>query len=336
MSRPWHVADAAAGAVALVLGAVLTTSAAAQQPALNAGTELKVVATIRPIHSIAAAVLDGIAEPRLLVAGTASPHTFTLKPSDVKALGEADVLFRVSETLEPFTVKLAQALPKRVRLVTLEKASGLTLLPLRTGATFEAHDHAAAKGGHGHGHAHGHKSGSSPAGIDGHLWLDPANAKILAAHIASELALIAPHHGDRLKANAAAVSVRLDALAAEIETTLKPLAGRSYVVFHDAYQYFERRYGLTPAGSVTISPDVAPSAKRVSELRRKIVALKAACIFAEPQFEPRLIVPIIEGTAVRRGTLDPLGAAIPAGPGQYPALLRALADNLKSCLTDPA
>ena len=119
-------------------------------------------------------------------------------------------------------------------------------------------------------------------------------------------------------------------------TALQPVRGKPYIVFHDAYQYFERRYGLEPAGSVTVSPDVPPSAKRLTELRARIATLKAACVFAEPQFQPRIIDTIVEGTAARRGTLDPLGAAIPAGPEQYVTLMRALAADLKSCLADPA
>ncbi len=287
-----------------------------------------VVATIRPIHSLVAAVMQGTGEPRLLVEGIASPHTYVLKPSDAKALANADVVFRVSEGLEPFTAKLVQSLPKTVRVVTLEATPGLTLYALRTGATFETHDH----GAKGHKHGHKHEAG----GTDGHIWLDPANAKLLAAAIAQTLAQAAPQHADRYRANADALVARIDALTTELDAAVRPLAGRSYVVFHDAYQYFERRFGLTPAGSVTVSPEVPPSARRITALRRKITELRAVCIFAEPQFAPKVIDPIVEGSSIRRGTLDPLGAAIPAGPEQYPALLRALANDLRSCLTNPS
>jgi zinc transport system substrate-binding protein len=170
------------------------------------------------------------------------------------------------------------------------------------------------------------------AAQDGHIWLDPENAKVIAAHIANVLATEAPAQAGRLKANAAALSAKLDALSAELERDLKTVAGRGYVVFHDAYQYLERRFGLTPVGSVTVSPDIAPSAKRLIELRRKISGLKATCVFAEPQFEPKLVDTIVEGTNARKGTLDPEAAAIPAGPELYFTLMRALATNLKACL----
>jgi len=301
-----------------------------------AAAELKVVVTVKPIHSLAAAVMAGVGEPRLLIDGAGSPHTFAMKPSDARTLNAADVVLRVSDSLEPFMSKVLRSLPKTVRVVTLAQVPDLTSYAMRSGGGFEAHAHAKA-GAHEHTHGKaGHKHGKAPEqGEDGHIWLDPANAKLIAAHIANVLATEAPEHADRLKANAAALSGRLDELSAEIERDLKPLAGRGYVVFHDAYQYLEQRYGLSPMGSVTVSPEMAPSAKRLSELRRKISGLKAACVFAEPQFEPRLVDTVAEGTSARKGTLDPLGAAVPAGPELYFTLMRALVANLKACL-DPA
>ncbi len=331
MLTAWRVT---AGLTLLVAGLLVASGAATAQPATKRKSgDLNVVATIRPLHALTAAVMDGIGTPRLLVDGAASPHTFALKPSDAKALAAADVLLRISPGLEPFTIKLLQSLPKTVRVVTLQDAPGLTLHKLRTGDTFEAHDHAGHKG---HGHkGHAHKDDHGKEDYDGHIWLDPDNARVMARFIAETLAKAAPEHAARLRANADALSARLDALAKELGETVKPATGKSYIVFHDAYQYFERRYGLAPAGSVTISPDVPASARRISALRKKVADLKAACIFAEPQFAPRLIDPIIEGTKVRRGVLDPLGAAVPAGPEQYFALMRALAGDLRSCLTDP-
>ncbi|MFM9942026.1 MAG: zinc ABC transporter substrate-binding protein [Hyphomicrobiaceae bacterium] len=321
--------------IASFVTALLLSNAA---PVVAAAQELNIVVTIRPIHSLTAAVMQGVSEPRLLVEGTASPHTFVMKPSDAKALAGANVLIRVAESLEPFTAKVIPSLPKQVQVVTLEATPGLTLYPLRTGATFEAHEHGPAHKGHGH--AHGPKSqnqkGTSSGGTDGHIWLDPENAKLIARHVADVLSAAAPAHADRFRANAAALATRLDALGPELADMVKPVVGRNYLVFHDAYQYFERRYGLTPAGSVTISPDVPASAKRIVALRRKVADLKVTCVFAEPQFTPKLIDPIIEGTTARRGILDPLGAAIPAGPEHYFGLMRGLANDLRACLANPA
>jgi zinc transport system substrate-binding protein len=323
MSRQWR----------LLLAGVAATSAslAVADLALAQPREPKVVATIRPIHSLVATVMHGTGTPHMLVDGVASPHTFVLKPSDAKLLAESDIVFRVSEGLEPFTVKLSQALPKRVRLVTMIETPGLTLHALRRGATFESH-------GHDHGHGKGHKRGSkheAAQGADGHIWLDPENAKVMAMAIAETLASSAPAHADRFRANAAAFSKTIDTLAPNIADKVAPLSGRSYLVFHDAYQYFEQRFGLRPVGSVTVSPDVPASAKRISALRKKVAELGAVCVFAEPQFAPKVIEPIVEGTAVRRGTLDPLGAGIPAGPDHYAIMMRALADDLRACLAHP-
>ncbi len=305
-----------------------------------ANSEPKVVVTIKPIHSIVAAVMHGGAgAPRLLIDGVGSPHTFSLKPSDAKELNTADVIFRVSEELEPYTIKIAPSLPKRVRLVTLAETPGLTTHALRASSDFEAHDHGGAGDkGHQHGHKQGHgkpasKNASRPtAGIDGHIWLDPINAKLMARQIADVLATIAPGDAARFLANAASFGERMDVLDRELEQALAPVRRKAYIVFHDAYQYLERRYELAPVGSVTVSPDIPPSAKRLSELRGKIATLKAACVFAEPQFGPKVIDTIVEGTLARRGVLDPLGVAVAAGPDHYPTLMRALANDLRACL----
>jgi zinc transport system substrate-binding protein len=297
--------------------------------------DLNVVATIKPIHAIAAAVMTGVAEPKLLLDGATSPHTFSLKPSDAKALAAASVVFRVSDGLEPFMNKVIRSLPKSVEVVTLEKVPGLTLYPLRSGGPFEDHEQ-----GHGHGqsrgkggkHKHGHSHDTSKNATDGHLYLDPANAALIATHMAEVLGKAHPTGADRFKANAETFGGEMVALTAEIEARTKPLAGRPYIVFHDAYQYFEHRFGLEAAGSVTVSPDVAPSARRLTALRRKIGELKAVCVFSEPQFEPRILTTVTEKTGARRGILDPLGAALPAGPAHYAALLRGLASGLETCL----
>lgn len=295
--------------------------------------DLNVVATIKPVHAIAAAVMTGVAEPKLLIDGAASPHTFSLKPSDAKALAAARVVFRVSDGLEPFMIKIVRSLPKTAQVITLEKTPGLTLHKMRSGGTFDDHDDDHGKSGKPkHGHKHGHADRDDKTAIDGHLFLDPANAALIATHMAEVLGKAHPAGADRFKANAETFGREMVALTAEIEARTKPLAGRPFIVFHDAYQYFERRFGLVAAGSVTVSPDVAPSARRLTALRRKIGELKAVCVFSEPQFEPRVLATITEKTGARRGMLDPLGAALPAGPAHYAALLRGLAADLEACL----
>lgn len=315
--------------------AVIVGSLVPWQPAAAGGEPGKapaVVVTIKPLHALVAEVMAGVGEPQLLVKGQGSPHTYALKPSEARALNNADLFFRMSDAVEPFTAKIVKTLPASVEVVTLQEAPGLELLTRRTHASFERH----AQGG-AHAHDHDGAANQSSAGmIDGHAWLDPVNAKKLVDRIETALSARDAAHATTYHANAVLLRGKLDALASELDAHLKPLTGKPYVVFHDAFQYFERRYGLNAVGSVSISPELPPSAKRLSELRQKIVSLGATCVFAEPQFEPRLVSNLIEGTQARTATLDPEGGALEPGPEMYFILMRKLAQDLRACLAPPA
>jgi len=311
--------------VVVALAGMLATAASA-----GSKGDLKVVATIKPIHSLLIQLMQGVGTPTLLVTGSASPHTFALKPSAVRAINAADVFVRVSETLEPFTGKVVAALPVSVQLVTLEDAPGVKLLDRRTSGTFEEHAH--AEGGHAAATEAAPADGAADAGKDGHIWLDPDNAKAIVSYLAKVLAARAPAAADKLQANARRINARIDALTADLEAETRPLKGKPFVVFHDAYQYFEKRFGLDAVGAITLSPNVQPSAKRLSQLRRKIKSLKAVCVFAEPLFQPNLVAAVTEGTNARSGTLDPEGSTLAPGADLYFKLMRNLAAGLKSCL----
>jgi zinc transport system substrate-binding protein len=313
---------------ALLGAAMLASAAAASAPA--AAADLSVVVTIKPLHALVAQVMAGVGTPDVLVQGLASAHTYALKPSDASKLARADVFFRMSEVMEPFTVKIGRTLPKRVQVVTLQRTRGLRLLPRRVGATFDEHEH---HGHDDHDHDHGHRHHDHVHGAtDGHAWLDPVNAKTMVDRIAQVLSAKAPSKATQLAGNANALKAKLDELSRELAGELAPIAGKPYIVFHDALQYFERRFGLKAVGSISVSPEVPPSAQRLSVLRERIMRLGAACVFAEPQFDRRLVDNVVEGTRARTGTIDPEGARIPAGPDLYFALLRNLARDLKACL----
>lgn len=308
--------------------------------AAPAMADLDVVVTIKPIHSLVLDIMEGVGTPVLLVDGAQSPHTFSLKPSGAKALDKADVFIRVSPEVESFTGKLVGALPKSVQVITLVDTPGLKLLEKRSGATFEAHE-SNGHDAHGHGkpgaadatHDHGIDDGGPDRGaMDGHVWLDPENAKLIVKSVAAALAERSPGDAERLKANADNLIRKIDALTAEITAETKPLARKPFVVFHDAYQYFETRFGLNAVGSITVSPDRPPSAKRLTELRQKVSSLGATCVFAEPNLQPKIVATVIEGTKARAGTLDPEGTTIGAGPDHYATLMRKLAASLKECL----
>ncbi|ANL28577.1 Zn-uptake transporter substrate-binding protein ZnuA [Rhizobium phaseoli] len=324
---------------ALKFPALLSIPALAIPALLFAGTMRAadapvVVTSIKPIHSLVAAIMQGVGEPELIVDGAASPHTYNLKPSNARALQEAKVIFWTGPGLEAFLEKPLQALGSKANIAELDKAPGLVKLPFREGGAFEPHDDGddhdhAGETGHDSDHEHDHEHGT----FDTHLWLDPMNAKAMAAEIATTLVAADPANALTYQANAKALDDRLTALDKEIATTVAPVKDKPFVVFHDAYQYFEHRYGIRVAGSITVSPETIPGAERVSEIHRKVGELGATCVFAEPQFEPRLVNVVIEGTSARSGVLDPEAATLKAGPDLYFTLMRSIAESMKACLS---
>lgn len=303
-----------------------------------------VVASIKPIHALVSAVMKGAGTPHLLVDGAASPHNFSLRPSDAEALEQAELVFWIGPGMENFLSQPLQTLAADAQVVELAEAEGLTLLDLREGGSFEEHDHEHGHGeaqDHDHEHEHEHEGHDHDehdhdehhhGEADMHLWLDPQNGVAMLHAIEHALAEADPDNAALYAANAAEATERLNGLTAEITAELAPVADKPFVVFHDAYHYFENRFGLAAAGSITVSPEAIPGAQRLAEIRDKIQSLGAVCVFAEPQFEPRLIATATEGTAARSGLLDPLGADLQNGPDLYENLLRNLAQNLKTCL----
>lgn len=307
-------------------------------PSASAATAPKVVASINPIHSLVAGVMDGVGMPTLLIQGGASPHTVALRPSDARALRQADLIFWVGDDMETFMPKALEARGSGKSSVRLSRVKGTRLLKVRSGGAWETHDHGDehhhdAHGGKEKHTGHAEKDHDDHAGEhDLHLWLDPANAKAMVRAIATALVKADAANAARYRANAEIVSARLDALDAELRNRLAPVRKTPFVVFHDAYQYFERRYGLNAVGSVTLSPEVRPGAKRLHEIRSKLLRSKAACIFSEPQFESKLVATVVRGTEARTGLLDPVGADLPQGPMAYDMLMRNLAGSMIACL----
>lgn len=334
-----------------------------------------VVASIKPVHSLVAGVMQGVGEPTLIVGGAGSPHTYALRPSEARALENASLVFWVGEGMETFLTRPLETLTGSATVVELSQANGLTELEYRTGGPFEAHahddheghdhgrghdhsddneeahahaDHEDEDAGHDHsphGHDHGHEEAAhdhgsddhaghdhSHEGIDMHLWLDPLNAKAFVARIEQALSQADPDNAQTYRTNAEALAARLDALVTQTEAALEPVRERGFVVFHDAYHYFENRFGLAAAGSITVSPEVIPGAQRVAEIQARVRELGATCVFAEPQFEPRLISVVTEGTDARAGVLDPLGAELEDGPELYFELIGNLTTSLTECL----
>jgi zinc transport system substrate-binding protein len=322
---------------------------------------LEVVASIKPLHSLVAGVMGDTGAPKLIVRGSASPHTYTMRPSDAAALEGAEVVFWIGPGLESFLEKPLASLAGNARTVEVAWQKTVTLLPQREGGPFEAHSHGDDDHGHDHGHDHDedhadhdhdddhagedhagedHEHGTGPGQhthgpdeFDMHLWLDPQNAAAIVGVIETTLAEADPANAAAYKANAESLRGKLAALSAEIEAQLAPVKGKPFIVFHDAYQYFEARFGMPAAGSITVNPEVMPGAERLTEIRRRITETGAACVFAEPQFEPRLVQTLIEGTSAKAGVLDPEAGAIEEGSELYFAMMRGIAANLASCLS---
>ena len=322
--------------MSLVRTAFLATTLLSTSATL-AQADVKVIASIKPVHSLVSAVMEGVGSPDLLVEGAGSPHTYSLKPSQAKKLQDADLVFWMSHDLEAFLENAIENIATNARAVSLMESHGLLTLNFREGGAFDAHDHDDHGERDEHGHdehkhdEHGHDEHGHDE-TDPHVWLDPVNAKAMVHEIEEALAAADTANASAYEANAKALMSELDGLVVEITTELEPVRGRGYVVFHDAYQYFEKRFGVSAVGSITISPEVLPGAERVSELQAKVRSLEATCVFSEPQFQPKLVKTITENTNAGSGVLDPLGAAIDDGPDLYFTLIRNMAKSLKDCL----
>jgi len=324
--------------------------------ALSAGTASaapKVAASIAPVHSIVARVMAGAGAPTLLVPQDASPHDFALKPSTARAIAEANVVFWIGEALEPFLERPLDNLGQDADAVALMEAPGVLTLPTRDIDLEDDHaahgqerdhdadqehdkdhadhdkDHDAHDKDHGRGHEHGHAH--DHGAIDPHIWLDPRNARAIAQTAAETLAAADPANAPLYRANAVAFDREMDGLEARLKTKLAGAAATPIVIFHDAYQYFEHRFGLNVVAVATINPETPLSARRLSDIRKRMADAGVKCIFVEPQFSAAALRNLAPGPDVPIATLDPLGAVIPTGPGHYPRLLEDIVEAASRC-----
>lgn len=285
----------------------------------------KVIASIKPLHSLVAAVMEGSGDaPVLLVDGKASPHHFALKPSQERALRNARLVFYVGDDFELFLHTIWAGLPKTVMRVPMSQAPNLTLYPVRMDKDFEPHDH-----GDEDEHEHAHERG---AGRDLHYWLMTENARAMVMEIARQLSIAYPNNRELYFDNARKVSERLRRLHGDLDPRMVALQGKPFIVFHDAYQYFEKDYGLTAAGSITLHPEQGLQAKHVRDIRERIKTKHIFCVFREPSFDGKIVDRLLEGTQAKSGVLDPEGALLSPGPELYFQLLEGIASGLERCL----
>ncbi|MBD1552949.1 zinc ABC transporter substrate-binding protein [Pseudomonas typographi] len=285
-------------------------------PAAQAGVE--VLTSIKPLQLIAAAVQDGTGEPEVLLPPGASPHHYALRPSDVRRVNSADLLYWIGPDMEGFMGKALQARSKTT--VAVQNLPGLKLRRFAQ----DSHSHAEDSEDHDHDH--------QPGSLDAHLWLSSYNARVIARQMAQDLAAADPPNAARYQANAEAFSQRLDALDARIKARLAGVANRPYFVFHEAFDYFEDTYRLHHAGVFAVAAQVQPGAKHVAEMRTQLQGAGKTCVFSEPPMRPRLAETLTVGLPVKLAELDPLGAFKDAPADGYERLLQNLADNVAGCL----
>ncbi|SFE58032.1 zinc ABC transporter substrate-binding protein [Roseivivax sediminis] len=355
------------------LAATAATTAAADVP--------RVATDVAPVHGLVARVMAGVGEPETVVQPGSSPHSYSMRPSEARALEQADLVFWVGEELEPWLAGAVETLASDARIVELLDAPGITTLEFRQGATFGGHDHEGHEHAvddradhdheaedhadhdhegaeHGHdneGHAehthdhedhdhggeahedHDHESDDHAGhdhahdGVDPHAWLDPENGKVWLDLIAEELAALDPENAETYRSNAAAGQDEIDGVIAEVRETLSAAGAIDFVVFHDAYHYFENRFDVPAAGAISLSDASDPTPARVEEIRDTVRELGVACVFSEPQFDQRLVRTVLDGTEGQAGVIDPLGFEIEMGPDFYPALIRSIAEEMAGC-----
>ena len=283
----------------------------------------KVVTSIMPLHSLAASLMKGVGAPTLLIPAVISPHRFALKPSQRKAIADADLIFWIGHGIEGRLSKLLS--DKRAPSKALIKSAGLKILEARSGGVWGSHD------GHDHHDHHGHGE-HADASRDMHIWLDPVNASLIAKEMLQALVKVDGANRSLYEANSKKLLSRLSKLEDDVLKDLIRVKTNPFIVFHDAFQYFERRFGLNGAGALMVHSGEPPSAKRLYEVRKKIIGAGVTCVFREPQFDGKLAQSVVRGTSAKVGVLDPLGANVKPGPDGYEQLIRDIAKNLSSCL----
>ncbi len=306
-------------------GAIFALTAFSVTASLTLPAQANVVASLKPVGFIAAAIADGVTPVDVLLPDGASEHDYSLRPSDAKRLKNADLVVWVGPEMEAFMAKSAAELPaqKNLAMVNIDGVK-----PLLISGGEDEDEHTAEKSEEQDADAHHHHHGE----FNMHLWLSPEIARKTAVAIHGKLLELMPQDKAKLDANLQQFEVALADTDKRVSAQLAPVRNKGYFVFHDAYTYFEKQYGLSPTGHFTVNPEIQPGAQRLHQIRTQLVEQKAVCVFAEPQFRPAVINAVAKGTNVRSGTLDPLGSGIVLGKDSYVNFLSQLSNQYVSCL----
>ena len=301
----------------------------------SANAEIKVVASIKPIHSLASYLMDGVAKPDLIVDGYASPHGFAMKPSHAKMLQNADIVFWVGEDLENFLEKPLNSIATKAEKIEFMDLKGLVKLKFRERNIFDDHDdhdhdeHAKKEDEHDDHDDHDGHEGHNHGEFDPHIWLDPINAKVILFEMSKHLIENDPKNEVAYRANLSKAYKEIDKLTANVSSELTNSVAS--IVFHDAYQYFEKRFDVNILGAFTVNTDVMPGAEQLAEIREIIEHDKVACVFSEPQFNPDIIKAVAKDMNIKTGVVDPLGATLNPGKNLYFDLIKNMSSSFKGC-----
>ena len=318
----------------------------------SANADIKVVASIKPIHSLASYLMDGVAKPDLIVDGYASPHGFAMKPSHAKMLQNADIVFWVGEDLENFLEKPLNSIAKKAEKIELMDAKGIVKLKFRERNIFGDHDdhddhddhghkkkddhddhdhddHAKKEDGHDDHDDHDGHEGHHHGEFDPHIWLDPINASAILKEMTEHLIENDSKNASKYKNNLNKALKDIDKLTADVKSELNQSVAS--IVFHDAYQYFEERFNVNILGAFTVNTDVMPGAEQLAEIREIIEHDNVACVFSEPQFNPDIIKAVAKDMNIKTGVVDPLGATLKPGKNLYFDLIRNMSASFKGC-----
>jgi len=297
-----------------------------------------VAADIAPVHSLVSRVMEGVGAPKLVIKSGASPHDYRLRPSEAKALQDADLVFWMGEELTPWMNGALETLASKASITTLLDQEGVTLHDFRESALFEAHDHDEDKDHKDHDdhddhdEDKDHKDHDDHGGHDPHAWLSPENAKLWLNIIASKLSVADPQNAASYFMNAAAGQAEMEEMIVEVNVMLKPVQGGKFVVFHDAYQYFENDFDFYASGAISLGDSSDPSPARIQKVQKRIRDEGIQCVLAEPQFNEGLVVTVMEGSEATASVIDPLGAELNTGPNLYTQLIKNMAKTLRDCL----
>ena len=287
---------------------------------------------IAPLHSLVASVMNGVGVPSLIIPPGSSPHDHQLRPSEAKAMQDANIVFWMGEELTPWMENAVKTLSSNASVTTFLENDKTSLLEFREGALFEAHDHEDEQHDDEHDEHDDEEHDEQGHGShDPHAWLSPNNAKAWLDVIAAQLSSYDPENAGVYFTNAASTKSEIEMMIAEIKLALDPIRGGKFIVFHDAYQYFENDFDFQASGAISIGDASDPSPARIAKIQKRIRDEEINCVLAEPQYKANLVQTVMEGSQANTNVIDPLGVGLKPGVSLYNKLIKNMAQSLADC-----